>query len=87
VLDALRATAARTQTKLRAELDAAGIPYESRYIANTLVVKGDAKLVSSLTARPEVAYVGASGVVPAPEPVESGPAPAGANAAVWNMRR
>jgi subtilisin family serine protease len=73
VLDTLRETAARTQAGLLAELDNAGVAYESRYIVNAVAVEGDANLVNTLIARPEVAYIGPDGEIPAPEPVTAEP--------------
>jgi subtilisin family serine protease len=85
VLNALQSTAQRSQDGLRAELDRAGAPYESRYIANALVVEGDVGLVDGIAARSEVAYIAANGAIPAPEPVEIDPGIEDADAVVWNV--
>ena len=52
-----RATARRSQAGLRADLDAAGVAYESRYIVNALVVEADLKSVESIAARYEQLYL------------------------------
>ncbi len=57
VYAALTAVAARTQTPLRALLDARGVPYRAYWIHNMLWVRGDRGLVQVLAARPDVAYV------------------------------
>ena len=87
VLNALRATAERSQAGLRAELDRARVRYEPRYIVNALVVEGNAALVDSLAARPEVAYIGANTAIPAPAPVDSNPAAEGTEALEWNIQK
>jgi uncharacterized repeat protein (TIGR01451 family) len=88
VLDALRATAVRTQAGLKAELDRAGAKYESRYIVNALVVRGNLDLAQRLAARPEVAYVSADHAIPAPEPVEVQPqAVTSPEAVEWNIAK
>jgi len=72
VYDALRETALRSQSPLRAELDGAGVDYHSFYIANLLMVKGDRALVTRLAARPDVARIAANPRVrqtlPQPQP-------------------
>jgi subtilisin family serine protease len=85
VLNALQSTAQRSQATLRADLDRAGAQYESHYIANALVVTGDVGLVDSIAARPEVAFIAANGVIPAPEPVEIDPGVEDVDAVVWNV--
>ncbi|MEA3339122.1 MAG: S8 family serine peptidase, partial [Chloroflexota bacterium] len=60
VYDALRETALRSQTPLRAELDGAGVDYGSFYVANLLVVRGNRALVTQLAARPDVARIAAN---------------------------
>ncbi|RLC98825.1 MAG: hypothetical protein DRI77_04155 [Chloroflexi bacterium] len=60
IYSALRETALRSQSPLRAELDRAGVDYRSFYIANLLMVKGDRALVTKLAARPDVARIAAN---------------------------
>ncbi|MBU0704264.1 MAG: S8 family serine peptidase, partial [Chloroflexi bacterium] len=60
VYDALRETALRSQSPLRAELDGAGVEYRSFYVANLLVVQGDRALVTRLAARSDVARIAAN---------------------------
>jgi subtilisin family serine protease len=85
VLDTLRATAQRSQAGLRAELDGAGAQYESRYIVNAMVVRGDAALADRLVARPEVGFIGPDTKIPSPKPVDSSPAPESPDAIGWNI--
>jgi serine protease AprX len=68
--DALRSVAMRSQASLRAELNAAGVPYRAYYIVNMLAVKGDRALVARLAARAGVARIAANPQVrqPLPEP-------------------
>ncbi len=87
VLNALRQTAARTQAGLLADLDKAGVPYESRYIVNAVVVQGGRALVDSIAARPEVAFVGPVTAYPAPAPVEAAPAAESTEAIEWNIKK
>ncbi len=87
VLDTLRKTAERTQAGLLAELEKAGVPYESRYIVNAVVVQGGRALVETLAARPEVAFIGPVMAYPAPAPVEAAPAPDSAEAIEWNIQK
>ena len=60
VYDTLRETARRSQTSLRAELDAAGVSYQPFYIVNAVAVKGDRALVSRLAARADVDRIAAN---------------------------
>jgi len=69
VLETLRAQAERSQAELRAELDRAGIPSESRPIANALVVEANLKTANWIAARPDVAFVGPDLATPAPQAV------------------
>ena len=87
VLNALRATAAQTQAGLRAELDAAGASYEAHYIVNALVVTSNAQMVTTLAARPEVAFIGPNTATPAPAPVEVSSAPVVPEAIEWNIKQ
>lgn len=67
VLNTLRATAERSQAALLAELDAAGSEYESRYIVNAVVFRGDLGLVERVASRPDVAFIGPNRAVMPPE--------------------
>jgi len=87
VLDTLRATAQRSQAGLRANLDKAGVEYESRYIVNALVVTGNAALVDSIAARPEVGFIGPDTKIPAPKPVDSSAAPDSPEVIEWNIKK
>jgi subtilisin family serine protease len=70
VLDTLQDVAQSSQLGVRAQLDAAGATYESRYIVNALVVKGDIVILDTLASRPDVAYIGPNTAIETPEPVE-----------------
>ncbi|MBN1483078.1 MAG: S8 family serine peptidase, partial [Chloroflexia bacterium] len=85
VLETLQATAARSQAGLLAELEALGVPYESRYIVNAIQVEGSIDLVNQIAARAEVAYIGPNAEVDAPEPVDMGPTIEGQVDTVWNI--
>ncbi len=86
VLDTLRATAQRSQAGLLAALDGAGVDYESRYIVNAVVVTGNAGLVDSIAARPEVGFIGPDAKIPAPKPVDSSAAPDSPEVIEWNIK-
>jgi subtilisin family serine protease len=60
VYNTLRDTAARTQAPLRARLDALGVQYKARWVANALLVTGDRALVEELAARPDVRNIEAN---------------------------
>lgn len=71
VLDALRATADRSQAAVRADLDGAQVDYQSFFIANALLVRGGtATLADSLAKRAEVASILATNTyaLPTPQP-------------------
>jgi subtilisin family serine protease len=87
VLNALQATAERSQAALRADLDRAGTAYESRYIVNALVVEGDITLAENLINRAEVAYIGPNAKIEAPEPVEMSPALEAPEALAWGIEK
>ncbi|MGB8645304.1 MAG: S8 family serine peptidase [Anaerolineae bacterium] len=58
VLNALQATASRTQPAVQAELDRLGLSYQSYYIVNLLAVEdGTQAVIEGLAARPDVARV------------------------------
>ncbi|NLE45566.1 MAG: S8 family serine peptidase [Chloroflexi bacterium] len=57
VVDALRATAGRTQRPLRADLDRAGVTYRAFYVTNMVLVQGDRRILRQISGRPEVARV------------------------------
>jgi subtilisin family serine protease/N-acetylneuraminic acid mutarotase len=87
VLNALQATAERTQVGLRAELDRSGVRYESRYIVNALVVEGDLALLDRIAVRPDVAFIGSNQVVEAPTPIVVESQVAGVDAVEWNIEK
>lgn len=60
VYETLRQTALRTQAKLLAELDRAGIRYHSFYLVNMIELMGNRDLVLKLAAHPEVARIDAN---------------------------
>ncbi|MBX0329503.1 S8 family serine peptidase [Oscillochloris sp. ZM17-4] len=60
VYETLRDHAERSQTSLRALLDARGATYTPLWIVNALAVHGDAADIAALAARPEVAMLRAS---------------------------
>ena len=64
VYDALRQAAGQAQAALRAELDAAGIPYRRFHIVNAIQVRADEALLRTLAARPDVERVVANTPVP-----------------------
>ncbi|MBN1955101.1 MAG: S8 family serine peptidase [Anaerolineae bacterium] len=87
VLDALRATAERSQAALRAALTRSDVRYETHYIANAIRVDGDASVLKQVAAHPGVAFIGPNGSVPAPQ-LSGSPAPGVGPAAVeWNVKR
>jgi len=57
VYDALRTTALRSQSALRADLDAANVAYRPFYIVNMLAVRGERDLLTRLAHRPEVSRI------------------------------
>jgi uncharacterized repeat protein (TIGR01451 family) len=63
VYDALRSTAQRAQSSLRAALDAQGVTYQPFYVVNMLLVEGEVDLALRLAARPEVARLEANPAV------------------------
>ncbi|MBN1136665.1 MAG: S8 family serine peptidase [Anaerolineae bacterium] len=87
VLDTLRATAQRSQAGLLAALDGAGAEYESRYIVNAVVVTGNAGLVDSIAARPEVGFIGPDAKIPEPKPVDSSAAADSPEVIEWNIKK
>ncbi len=87
VLNTLREVAQRTQAGLLADLERAGVEYEPFYIVNAVTVRGDANLVESIIARPEVAYIGPDVTIPAPEPVGEPVAPESLDAVEWNIAK
>ncbi len=87
VLERLRETATRTQSGLTSDLERAGVPYESYYIVNALVVQGDAALVQQLAARPDVAYVESGTSILAPAPRDRAPVLSQADSLSWNVQQ
>ncbi|HEY7113574.1 MAG TPA: S8 family serine peptidase [Thermoanaerobaculia bacterium] len=82
VFDRLTETANRAQGPLKAELDAAGVPYQSFWITNMIAVRGHGDLVESLARRADVSRIEANAPIrvrlPLPEKVSPGFAPEGA---------
>jgi serine protease AprX len=54
VYETLFRTAQESQKAIRAELDARGVEYQSFYLVNAILVKGDRELAKKLAARPDV---------------------------------
>lgn len=63
VFETLRAVAERTQAPLRAWLTAHGVTHQAFWIANMVLVKGDASIAGAVAAREEVARLAANPVV------------------------
>ncbi|GAA1160875.1 cell wall-binding repeat-containing protein [Ornithinicoccus hortensis] len=81
----LRATAAASQRQARADLDAAHTAYTPFFISNAILVKhGDAELVSTLAADPEVEGIYPNTAYEIPTPVEE-PAVVGPTAVEWGV--
>ncbi len=71
----LVATAERTQRGLRSYLEREGVPYETYYIVNAILVRGGSQaLLLDLAARPDVARVTANHHYQLQEPVVQAPA-------------
>ncbi len=49
--------AERSQRAIRAELDARGVEYQSFYLVNAILIKGDRELATLLAARPDVKQI------------------------------
>jgi subtilisin family serine protease len=85
VYQALSTVANQSQARLRADLDAWGVPYHPFFIVNALRVTGDEALARKLAARPEVDRVVAdtsfSGLDDPP------PDPQAVDAVQWNISR
>jgi subtilisin family serine protease/N-acetylneuraminic acid mutarotase len=90
VYERLTETADASQADLRAMLDAEGVDYQSFWIANTIKVTGDARLLDRIAARPEVSQITADHVRRIPEPIpaedEPGDEP-GVQAVEWGLDR
>ncbi|SDC66926.1 carboxypeptidase regulatory-like domain-containing protein [Actinokineospora iranica] len=85
VLDALRATADRSQAAVRADLDAAKVDYEPYFIANALRVhNGTEELAQALAARGEVAALLAPQTYQLPTPAP-GKEEAEVDAVEWGL--
>jgi serine protease AprX len=80
VFQALLRTAQESQRPILAELDARGVEYQSFYVVNAILVKGDRTLAEMLAARPDVKRIDANPIMRqalpephAPEPLEWNP--------------
>jgi serine protease AprX len=76
----LLATAQESQKPIIAELEARGVEYQSFYLVNAILVKGDRNLAKMLAARPDVRRIDGNPVMRqdlpqphAPEPLEFNP--------------
>jgi subtilisin family serine protease len=88
VYQTLRAVAEGSQARLRADLDAWGVPYHPFFIVNALRVTGDEALARKLAARPEVARVVADPAFDGlDDPPPGPPGPAAVDAVEWNISR
>lgn len=72
VFDTLLAHSRRTQRSLIDWLEDRGIEYQSFYIVNTILVKGDRDIAVGLAARPEVGRIEGNPVVTGISPVDTG---------------
>ena len=84
VYQQLRATAERSQARLRGMLAARGASFTPFWIVNAIKVTGDRALVDAVAARPEVAQVQAERIYPVPAVTPATPLP-GVNAVEWNV--
>jgi subtilisin family serine protease len=87
VYDTLRARARSKQAAVRAQLDAAGIPWRPLWIVNALEVRGDLALARALAERPEVVALVGNPVVRGLETPEEGPGDAALLATEWGVLR
>jgi len=88
VYDNLRAVANASQARLRADLDALGVPYHPFFIVNAIRVTGDEALARKLAARPEVERVVADPAFDGIDDPPPGPAgPPAIEAVEWNIAR
>jgi subtilisin family serine protease len=88
VYQTLRSVAEGSQARLRADLDAWGMPYHPFFIVNALRVTGDEALARKLAARPEVARVVADPAFDGlDDPPPGPPGPAAVDAVEWNISR
>lgn len=69
VYEQLTAVAQQTQPDLLKTLDAAGVSYQSFWVANMVWVRGDAALIENLARRPDVAHLYANPAVRGPDPM------------------
>ncbi|MFZ4795074.1 MAG: S8 family serine peptidase [Blastocatellia bacterium] len=72
VFETLLAHSQRTQRSMIAWLQERGIEYQSFYIVNTLLVKGDRDTAVSLAARPDVGRIEGNPVITGISPVDPG---------------
>jgi uncharacterized repeat protein (TIGR01451 family) len=85
VYDALRDTAGRSQARVRARLEEAGIGYRSYLSVNGLTLVADEATVTDLAAMPEVGGIEPAGSFDLPEPtVDEARAPAFIG---WNLKK
>jgi subtilisin family serine protease len=87
VLDTLRSVANQTQRGLQIDLNKRGVSYESRYIVNALVVKGNLALVDFLASQPEVGFIGPNTAIPAPAPVSVDTTSVSPDSIEWNIEK
>jgi subtilisin family serine protease len=87
VVDALRATAAGTQTSLRAFLDQRGVPYQPFYIVNAIKITGDLAVMNEIAARGDVLRIDANPVVRMPLPTPTGIDERATTTVEWNVRK
>jgi subtilisin family serine protease len=84
VYNQLTSTAAKSQAGLTSMLKAANVSFTSYWIANSMIVTGDLKVVEAVAARPEVTKVAAVKNRPLITPTETRPA-ASINAVEWGL--
>lgn len=96
VYNTLKETATRTQARIRATLDAQGVQYKTRWVANALLVTGDRALVESIAARSDVGAIEANKTLYSIEPIpvegdesstaETAMAPSGVVTIEWGVQ-
>jgi len=88
VYQTLRATAERSQARLRADLAAWGVPYRPFFLVNAVQVTGDLSLAYRLAGREEVARIVADPSFQGlDDPPPGPPGPPAVNGVEWNIAR
>jgi len=86
VVNTLRATATRTQARVRAELERLGIPYRPYYIANLIAVENlNAQAAARIAARRQVMRIVGNPAVRLNEPLRQAPTTESVSGNPWNI--